>query len=188
MTQRSVDVVLARAGGPSRRSSCTPWRSGHLINCTVVEHDDAQWQAACGIAMLASESTCCNAWGLASKTQRASIVFVGAFAGPRGSRTSGWARHAARKPSTAPDEIIGATVGRARCDLQLGLPGCTRTLAGLCALQKLPMRLEAIPVALGRRPDAAADLAGALEYLASPAGRAVTGATLCLDGGEWMVP
>lgn len=52
----------------------------------------------------------------------------------------------------------------------------------------LPSRSEAIPVALGRRPNAAEDLAGTLEYFDSPAGRAVTGSTLCLDGGEWMLP
>ena len=52
----------------------------------------------------------------------------------------------------------------------------------------LPKRAEAIPVALGRRPNAAADLAAALDYFWSDGGRAATGITLNLDGGEWMVP
>ena len=51
-----------------------------------------------------------------------------------------------------------------------------------------PALIEAVPVALGRRPDAGGDLAGVLEFLACPAGRNVTGATLCLDGGEWLTP
>jgi NAD(P)-dependent dehydrogenase (short-subunit alcohol dehydrogenase family) len=53
---------------------------------------------------------------------------------------------------------------------------------------RLPTRTEAVPLALGRRPDAAADLGGVLDFLAGSAGRVVTGTTICLDGGEWMVP
>ena len=46
----------------------------------------------------------------------------------------------------------------------------------------------AVPVALGRRPDARAEIAALAAWLASPAGGGVTGATLMIDGGEWMVP
>ena len=47
---------------------------------------------------------------------------------------------------------------------------------------------DAVPVALGRRPDARAEIAALASWLAGPAGRGVTGATLMVDGGEWMVP
>lgn len=47
---------------------------------------------------------------------------------------------------------------------------------------------DAVPIALGRRPDARAEIASLAGWLAGPAGRGVTGATLMMDGGEWMVP
>jgi len=47
---------------------------------------------------------------------------------------------------------------------------------------------DAVPIALGRRPDARTEIAGLAAWLAGPAGRGVTGATLMIDGGEWMVP
>ena len=46
---------------------------------------------------------------------------------------------------------------------------------------------DAVPVALGRRP-VADEIAGMAAWLAGSAGRGVTGATLMIDGGEWMVP
>jgi len=52
----------------------------------------------------------------------------------------------------------------------------------------LPVRPDAVPVALGRAPALAGEVAPVIDFLASPAGRAVTGATLVGDGGEWMVP
>ena len=184
MTQRSVDAVLARAGEPSQ-VIVHALPQAAVINRTVVEHDDAQWQAACGIAMLQTIHLL-QCLGPALKTQRASIVFVGASLALVGAeRLAGLV--------TLYESQRGLMKSLAR---QWGEHGVTCNWVCLDARElwpgfahfKLPMRLEAIPVALGRRPDAAADLAGALEYLASPAGRAVTGATLCLDGGEWMVP
>ncbi|MDZ4363298.1 SDR family oxidoreductase [Brevundimonas sp.] len=47
---------------------------------------------------------------------------------------------------------------------------------------------DAVPVALGRRPDARAEIASLAAWMAGPGGRGMTGATLMLDGGEWMVP
>ncbi|MEQ1808456.1 MAG: SDR family oxidoreductase [Terricaulis sp.] len=47
---------------------------------------------------------------------------------------------------------------------------------------------DAVSVALGRAPDPRKEIAPLLAYLCSEAGRAMTGATLMLDGGEWMVP
>jgi len=47
---------------------------------------------------------------------------------------------------------------------------------------------DPVPIALGRRPDARTEIAALAAWLAGPAGRGVTGATLMVDGGEWMVP
>lgn len=47
---------------------------------------------------------------------------------------------------------------------------------------------DAVAIALGRRPDARTEVAALAAWLAGPAGRGVTGATLMMDGGEWMVP
>ena len=44
------------------------------------------------------------------------------------------------------------------------------------------------PPALGRAPELAADVAPVLAFLGSDAGRSVTGATINLDGGDWMTP
>lgn len=44
------------------------------------------------------------------------------------------------------------------------------------------------PPALGRRPEWAADIAPVLAFLGSGAGRGVTGASINLDGGDWMTP
>lgn len=53
---------------------------------------------------------------------------------------------------------------------------------------RLAAKPDAVSVALGRAPDPRAEIAPVLSFLASKAGRAITGATLMLDGGEWMVP
>lgn len=56
------------------------------------------------------------------------------------------------------------------------------------AAATLATKGDAVPVALGRRPDTRAEIASLAVWLAGPAGRGMTGATLMLDGGEWMVP
>lgn len=53
---------------------------------------------------------------------------------------------------------------------------------------RLAAKPDAVSVALGRAPDPHTEIAPVLGFLASKAGRAMTGATLTLDGGEWMVP
>jgi NAD(P)-dependent dehydrogenase (short-subunit alcohol dehydrogenase family) len=44
------------------------------------------------------------------------------------------------------------------------------------------------PPALGRVPEAQADVADVIAWLGSDGARAITGATFNLDGGDWMVP
>lgn len=52
----------------------------------------------------------------------------------------------------------------------------------------LPVKPDAVRVALGRGPALDEGLAGVIDFLGSEAGRAMTGTTVMADGGEWMVP
>ncbi|HSW03572.1 SDR family oxidoreductase [Aquabacterium sp.] len=52
----------------------------------------------------------------------------------------------------------------------------------------LPSKADAVMVALGRPLSLGAEITPVIEFLGSPAGRVMTGATLLLDGGEWMLP
>lgn len=52
----------------------------------------------------------------------------------------------------------------------------------------LAAKPDAVGVALGHAPDPLTEVAPVLGFLGSPAGRVMTGATLMIDGGEWMVP
>jgi 3-oxoacyl-[acyl-carrier protein] reductase len=74
----------------------------------------------------------------------------------------------------------GATLNWIACN--------ARTLSPLFAQLSLPTKGDAVPVALGRALELRADIVPVLEFLASPAGHAMTGMTLTLDGGEWMLP
>ncbi len=44
------------------------------------------------------------------------------------------------------------------------------------------------PCALGRTPELATDIAPVLAFMGSQAGRTITGASINLDGGNWMTP
>lgn len=63
-----------------------------------------------------------------------------------------------------------------------------RALSPLFEDLPLPVKPDAVQVALGRGPTLQEGVAGVLDFLGSPAGRALTGATLIADGGEWMLP
>jgi NAD(P)-dependent dehydrogenase (short-subunit alcohol dehydrogenase family) len=52
----------------------------------------------------------------------------------------------------------------------------------------LAAKPDTVSVALGRAPDPRTEIAPILGFLGSKAGRVMTGATLMVDGGEWMVP
>jgi NAD(P)-dependent dehydrogenase (short-subunit alcohol dehydrogenase family) len=62
------------------------------------------------------------------------------------------------------------------------------SLSPVFARAPLAMKADAVPVALGRALDLASEVVPVISFLASAAGRKMTGATLCLDGGEWMLP
>jgi NAD(P)-dependent dehydrogenase (short-subunit alcohol dehydrogenase family) len=63
-----------------------------------------------------------------------------------------------------------------------------RGLSSLFDKLPLPVKPDPVPVAFGRPLDLASEIAPVIEFLGSGAGRAMTGGTLVLDGGEWMVP
>ena len=67
------------------------------------------------------------------------------------------------------------------------LAAAPRALSDHFEAAELASKGDAVPVALGRRP-VADEIAGMAAWLAGSAGRSVTGATLMIDGGEWMVP
>lgn len=58
---------------------------------------------------------------------------------------------------------------------------------GDVALPAVP-ELGPPPPALGRRLDIVEDVLPAIEFLGSPAARGITGHTMNLDGGDWMLP
>jgi len=62
------------------------------------------------------------------------------------------------------------------------------TLSPALAAAPLAIKADAVPVALGRGLELGSEVAPVIVFLASAAGRKITGATLCLDGGEWMLP
>ena len=63
-----------------------------------------------------------------------------------------------------------------------------RALSPLFDAAPLAAKPDAVSVALGRPLDPRREIAPIIGFLGSPAGRAITGASLTLDGGEWMVP
>ena len=63
-----------------------------------------------------------------------------------------------------------------------------RALSSLFDVLPLPSKPDPVPIAFGRPLDLGSEIAPVIEFLGSAAGRALTGATLLLDGGEWMVP
>ena len=63
-----------------------------------------------------------------------------------------------------------------------------RALSPLFDGLTLAIKPDPVMVALGRPMALGADIAPVIDFLGGPAGRSMTGATLMVDGGEWMVP
>jgi NAD(P)-dependent dehydrogenase (short-subunit alcohol dehydrogenase family) len=63
-----------------------------------------------------------------------------------------------------------------------------RALSAHFDAAELVSKGESIPVALGKPPESRVAIAGLAAWLTGPAGRGMTGTTLMMDGGEWMVP
>ena len=63
-----------------------------------------------------------------------------------------------------------------------------RALSPLFEGLPLPLKPDPVMVALGQGPALDEGIAGVIDFLGSAAGMAMTGATVMVDGGEWMVP
>lgn len=183
-TQGSVDVAIAAAGEP-QLLIVRVLPGAASLGREVVQQDDVQWRETCGGTMLRTMHLLqCLAAPL--QRQQAAVVFVGPSLSLVGA--AGLAGLVALLESQR-----GLAKSLAR---QWGKHGVTCNWVALDARElwpdfasfRLPARTEAVPVALGRRPDALSDLGGVVDFLGGSAGRVVTGATITLDGGEWMVP
>lgn len=63
-----------------------------------------------------------------------------------------------------------------------------RALSDRFEQARLAAKPDAVTVAHADRPRPERDLPGVLAFFASDAGASITGTTLTLDGGEWMIP
>jgi NAD(P)-dependent dehydrogenase (short-subunit alcohol dehydrogenase family) len=151
----------------------------------VMALSDDDWRASCGAAMKSV------LFGLqASHSQMAqrggSVVAVGP--------TLSLAGAPQLVPlSTAVEGQRGLVKSTARQWGKLGLTvnwvaAAPRALSSLFDTLTLPVKPDRVPVAFGRPLDLGSEIVPVIEFLGSAAGRAMTGATLVLDGGEWMLP
>ena len=153
----------------------------------IVATSDAQWRTACGQTMKATLYVLQAAHGqFAAAAGGGSVVVIGGSFSLAGA--------AQLIPfSTAIEGQRGLVKSTAR---QWGKSGVTvnwiaaaaKGLSERFADVKLPFKGDSVPVAFGRTLDLAREIVPVVEFLGSPAGRVMTGATLLLDGGEWMVP
>jgi NAD(P)-dependent dehydrogenase (short-subunit alcohol dehydrogenase family) len=145
---------------------------------------DEDWSSACHAAMR-STLYCLQAAHSQMAARGGSIVVLGpslCLAGAAGLVAL----------STAAEGQRGLVKSSAR---QWGCLGLTVNWIALAPISlspafsktDLPYKPDPVQVALARRP-AVSEVLPLIGFLASSAGRSMTGATLVLDGGEWMVP
>jgi len=182
--ERSFAAAQEQVGAPTQVIvSAIPRIALQAREITTLSDDD--WRASCGAAMK----------GVLHALQAASAAMAGrggsvVVIGP--SLSLAGAGHLVAL-STAVEGQRGLVKSTARQWGQRGItvnwiaasPGSLSPhFEGL----PLPLKPDAVMVALGRPLALGAEIAPFIEFLGSPAGRVMTGATLMLDGGEWMVP
>lgn len=153
----------------------------------IVDTSDEEWRAACGQTMKATLYLLQAAHGrfMAAPGGGSVVVIGGSFSLAGAAQLIPF--------STAIEGQRGLVKSTAR---QWGKTGITvnwiaaaaKGLNECFADVKLPFKGDSVPVAFGRTLDLAREIVPVVEFLGSPAGRVMTGATLLLDGGEWMVP
>jgi len=151
----------------------------------IVSISDQRWSAACR-ATMKSTLYCLQAGHAHMGRRGGSIVVIGpslSLAGAAGLIPL----------TTAAEGQRGLTKSSARQWGRLGLTvnwiaAAPRALSPLFAQASLPVKPDPVPIAFGRPVDLQSEIVPVIEFLGTKAGRAMTGATLVLDGGEWMVP
>lgn len=182
--ERAFAAAAGRLGPPDQVVISALPRSA-LQACAIVDVDEAQWRAACSVAMKSV------LYALqASFTQMGeaggSVVVIGPSLSLAGA--------AQLVPLSAASEgQRGLVKSTARQWGQRGLSvnwiaAAPRSLSPLFDALALPVKPDPVRVALGRPLDLASEIAPVIEFLGSASGRVMTGSTLVLDGGEWMVP
>jgi 3-oxoacyl-[acyl-carrier protein] reductase len=187
-TQDAADAVAHRihaiAGAPDLVViSITPPEAGQVR--PLMEMSPADWRAATSDG-LKTLMHMLRALGPQLKARPAAVVIVGASLSLVG----------------CPDMVALSTVLEGQRGMmksvarQWGGTGVTlnwiaaapRALSPIFDDAILATKPDAVTVALGRPLDPKTEIAPIVGFLGSTAGRAITGATLTLDGGEWMVP
>ena len=182
--EQAFALALDRVGAPTQVVvSAMPGVALRAQDIATLSDDD--WRAACGAAMKAILYAL-QASHTAMAGRGGSVVVVGPSLS-----LAGAARLVAL--STAVEGQRGLVKSTARQWGQRGISvnwiaAAPASLSPLFDRLPLPVKPDAVRVALGRSPGLADDIAPVIEFLGSAAGRVMTGATLMLDGGEWMVP
>jgi 3-oxoacyl-[acyl-carrier protein] reductase len=191
-SRASVEAAFAAAAqvlGPPQQVVLSVMPEAGVQPRDIVSLSDAQWRAACGQTMKTTLYVLQAAHGQFTRAPAPGagsvVVIGGSFS------LAGAAQLIAF--STAIEGQRGLVKSVAR---QWGKTGITvnwiaaaaKGLSERFAEVKLPFKGDSVPVAFGRTLDLAREIVPVVEFLGSPAGRVMTGATLLLDGGEWMVP
>jgi NAD(P)-dependent dehydrogenase (short-subunit alcohol dehydrogenase family) len=151
----------------------------------IASMSSEQWSASCRAAM--SATLYCLQAAFAQMNQRGgSVVVIGPSLSLAGAPRL-------VPLSAAVEGQRGLVKSSARQWGRLGLTvnwiaAAPRALGPQFEKLPLPVKPDAVPVAFGRAPDLQSEIVPMIEFLGSRAGRSMTGATLVLDGGEWMVP
>ncbi|ROZ69156.1 SDR family oxidoreductase [Ramlibacter sp. WS9] len=180
-------AVAQEALGPPQQVVLSVMPEAGVQPQDIVATSDAQWRTACGQPMKTTLYVLQAAHGLfTAASGGGSVVVIGGSFSLAGA--------AQLIPfSTGIEGQRGLVKSTAR---QWGKSGITvnwvaaaaKGLSDRFADIKLPFKGDSVPVAFGRTLDLAREIVPVVEFLGGPAGRVMTGATLLLDGGEWMVP
>jgi NAD(P)-dependent dehydrogenase (short-subunit alcohol dehydrogenase family) len=187
-SRRDVERAFAEARelvGPIRQVVASAMPAVALEAADFDAMSDERWMASCAAAMK-SMLYCLQAAFTQMSERGGSMVVVGpalALAGAPGLVPL----------SAALEGQRGLVKSAAR---QWGKRGLTvnwiaaapASLSSRFESATLPRKPDPVTVAFGRALDLQAEVAPVIEFLGSESGRAMTGATLVLDGGEWMVP
>ena len=182
--EHAFAAAVERVGAPSQVVASAMPRIA-LDAQDIETISDERWRASCGAAMK-SVLYSLQASQSQMATRGGSVVVIGPSLSLAGAPQL-------VPLSTAIEGQRGLVKSTARQWGKLGLTvnwiaAAPRALSPLFDKLPLPVKPDPVPVALGRPLDLGSEIAPVIEFLGSAAGRVMTGATLMLDGGEWMVP